>query len=225
MGYYVDLSAITLKQYAERLKNTVLLPSQRILKEDIDRRFAVIADRGIQNIRQLQETLKTKGNVAAFAKATSLPEPYLIVLRRELCSYISQVRKVADFPSIGDDLKFRLAALSVHTMETLYDRVLTPEGRAALGGELSAQGEEMLMLTKLADVSRLRYVNPAFATLLAHSAYDTAAKIKGADPRALHQELLAVNEKNSFFKGCINPKDMEFLAREAGYVSLDIRYD
>ena len=159
-----------------------MLPSQRILKEDVDRRFAVIADQGIQNIRQLQETLKTKGNVAAFAKATSLPEPFLTVLRRELNSYNSQVRKAADFPSIGDDIKSRLAALSVHTMETLYDRVLTPEGRAALGGALSASGEEVLFWAKLADVSRLRYVNPAFATLLAHSAYDTAAKIKGADP-------------------------------------------
>jgi len=225
MGYYIDLSAISLEQYAQRLKSTEMLPSQQILKEDVDRRFAVIADQGIQNIRQLQEALKTKGKVNAFAKVTALPEPYLTVLRRELNSYTAQVRKIADFPTIGDGLKAGLAALSIHTMEELYDHVLTPERRAALSGELSASGEDVLFLTKLADVSRLRYVNPPFATLLAHSAYDTTAKIKNADPGALYRELVAVNEKKGFFKGRINPKDMEFLMREAGYVSLDIRYN
>lgn len=225
MGYHLDLSAISLSQYAERLKNTELLPSQQILKEDIDRRFAIIADQGIRDVRQLRQALKAKGDVYAFAEATGLPEAFLMVLRRELNSYTSQVRKVADFSSIGDGLKDRLAALSIHTMEQLYDRVLTPQRRAVLGGELSASGEDVLMLAKLADVSRLRYVNPAFATLLAHSAYDTAALIRKADPQALHQEIVAVNGKYGFFKGRINPKDMEFLIREAENVSLDIRYD
>ena len=225
MGYYMDLSAISLKQYADRLKNTELLPSQQVLKEDVDRRFAIIAGQGIQNILQLQDMLKTKGKVSSFAKATALPEPYLTVLRRELNSYTAQVRKIADFSSIGDGLKAGLAALSILTMEDLYDRVLTPEKCTALAVELPASVDDVLMLTKLADVSRLRYVNPPFATLLAHSAYDTVAKIKEADPLALHRELMAVNENSGFFKGRINAKDMEFLAREAGYVSLDIRYD
>lgn len=135
------------------------------------------------------------------------------------------MRKIEDFPGVGEEIKIRLSGRGIRTAEDLYGEVITPAQRAALAADISASGEEVLLLAKMADVSRLRYVNPAFAALLAHSAYDTVAKIKDAGQQDLYQELIAVNERYGFYGGCINAKDMGFLIRETEYVSLDIRYE
>ena len=42
--------------------------------------------------------------------------------------------------------------------------------------ELGFDEEEALFLAKIYDFSRLRYVNPSFATLLLNSNYDTRKK-------------------------------------------------
>ena len=52
MGYYIDLSKISLEQFREKLANGELLPSQQILKDEIDERFQKIKDQKINKINQ-----------------------------------------------------------------------------------------------------------------------------------------------------------------------------
>ena len=58
-GYYLDLSAFSLEKLKGLFKKTRLLPSQRILQENIDERFACLEQNGIENLEQLQKVLKT----------------------------------------------------------------------------------------------------------------------------------------------------------------------
>jgi len=60
MGYYIDLSKMSLNEFKENLKSRNLLPSQQILKKDIDKNFNVIKKQNIENLHQLQQALKTK---------------------------------------------------------------------------------------------------------------------------------------------------------------------
>ena len=48
--YYLDLAAFTLGKLKNLLKNSRLLPSQQIFQEDIDQRFACLAQYGIENL-------------------------------------------------------------------------------------------------------------------------------------------------------------------------------
>lgn len=70
MGYYIDLSRITLNEFKKKLKSTDLLPSQQIIKEDIDDKFQVLQSQNIENMHQLQQALKNKGNVNEFSNLT-----------------------------------------------------------------------------------------------------------------------------------------------------------
>lgn len=69
MGYYINLAAVTLDEYKQRLAENELLPSQQVLKEDIDARFAVFAGMGIRDAAQLRQALKSKKDVEAPAGA------------------------------------------------------------------------------------------------------------------------------------------------------------
>lgn len=72
MGYYIDLSKISLEQFREKLANGELLPSQQILKDDLDERFQKIKDQKINNMNELKQALKTKAQLNKFAAITLL---------------------------------------------------------------------------------------------------------------------------------------------------------
>lgn len=224
MGYYIDLSRISLDAFKNKLALADLLPSQKILKEQIDERFYAISDQQIENLDQLQQALSTKSKVEHFAKTTGLPADYLTVLRREINSYHPQPRKIKDFSCLSAETKERLEKKGIRTTVELYDRIATKSDRNALMNELKISEEESLLLAKLTDVSRLRYVNQDFATLLVNSDYDTVEKIKQADHQSLYENLTKINGEKRYFKGRINLSDMKFLIKDAATLSLDIMY-
>lgn len=224
MGYYIDLSKMSLNEFKENLKSRNLLPSQQILKKDVDKNFNVIKKQNIENLHQLQQALKTKNKVKEFSDLTGLTLDYLTILRREINSYHPQPRKIKDFPGLSPSTKEKLEKKDIKTTPQLYQKVALKTDWDELKKELGFNEEEALVLAKICDVSRLRYVNPAFATLLLNSDFDTVEKIKNATPDELYQNLVKVNENKKYYKGRINPKDMEFLVNETLNVLLDVEY-
>ena len=136
MGYYIDLSSIPLDTYQKRLETTDLLPSQQLLKIDIEEKFKEIKSHNIVNMFQLQQTLKTKEKVKQFSETTSLPIDYLTVLRREINSYHPRPRKIKDFPGLSGKLKEKLVQIGVQTTVELYDKTATKSERDKLKKEM-----------------------------------------------------------------------------------------
>lgn len=224
MSYYIDLSKITLDKFKDILNSGYLLPSQQILKEDIDDKFFALKSQNIENVYQLQQALKTKGKINDFSRSSSLSIDYLIVLRRMVNSYHPQPRKIKDFTGLSAETKDKLENMGIKTTPQLFEKMALKEDRENLRIELGISDDEALVLAKISDVSRLRYVNPSFATLLVNSRYDTVEKIKIADSNELYQELVTLNENKKYYKGRINLKDMGFLVNDTSNVSLDVEY-
>lgn len=226
MAYYVDLSRISLDDFKQRLQTTNLIPSVQILLDEIDARFALLQRQGIATLADVQLALKSKANVARLAAEISdLSLDYLTVLRREVNSYHPNTRKLADFACLADTTPEKLAAAGIKTTQTLYDHILTPADRAQLTEQHALRAGEARLLAKLADVSRLRYVNPAFATLLAYSQFDTVAKIRQVQACDLYAELSAVNAAGGYFSGALSERDMQYLIDNAAWIDLDIEYN
>ena len=224
MGYYIDLSKISLEQFREKLANGELLPSQQILKDDLDERFQKIKDQKINNMNELKQALKTKAQLNKFAATTFLPIDYLTILRREVNSYHPQARKIKDFPCLSAKTIKGLAAIGIKTTVELYEQIVTKAARKKLQEKLGITSKEALLLAKLTDVSRVRYINQAFATLLINSEYDTLQKINQADFEELYQQLSTINQEKGYFRGKIFLKDMKYLIKDTENVSFEIEY-
>ena len=224
MSYSVDLSTISISDYKAKLLVAHLTPSQKILLDRIDERLEALEAEGIDDLHELKQTLKTKARVAAFAAKTGLPEDWLTVLRREVNSRHPKPRKLCDFPCIPIGTVAELEEMGVKTTVQLFDLVKTLSARAELRSRLDATDDDLLLLAKLADLCRLRYVNHTFATLLVHSAYDTVERLREADGETLHANLTELNRDGAFFKGAIGLNDMRFLVAEAVEASLAVEY-
>lgn len=59
MGYSLDLSKISIQSYKEILKYQYLLPSRKILNQDIDSSFDDIHSCQIKNLVELKNALST----------------------------------------------------------------------------------------------------------------------------------------------------------------------
>jgi hypothetical protein len=206
--YQLDLEQITLAKFRTLLKKGRLLPSQRVLRERLDERFDVLKQQGITNIRRLQMALKAKKDVSACAKKTGIPEDFLTVLRREANSYNPKPRALKDFTAVDRTLVSKLGKMGITDTIQYLEKTGTKKDRAQLARTLGVDVKSIETLTRLADLTRLRYVNAAFATLLLNGGYDSVERVSKANPQKLYDDLVAINEGKKIFGGAIGLEDM-----------------
>lgn len=208
-GYYLDLGTLSLTKLKGRFKTTRLLPSQQRLLEKIDERFACLEENGIENLEQLQKALKTKSAIQSFAEAIGLPLDYLTILRREVNSYQPKPIDLKDFPGADPDVVRKLRQIGIENTEQLFPYVLTLQARSEFAEQNQIEYEDILELTKLTDVARIKWVGPKFARLLVESEYDTVEKIADSNYEELYLALIRVNEETRIYKGKFGIEDMK----------------
>lgn len=81
LGYYIDLKSISIEEYKDILRSTELIPSWKILEENIDENLDVIKSHNLKNLDELLTALKSKDNVIILSKESGLSEKYLETLR------------------------------------------------------------------------------------------------------------------------------------------------
>ncbi|MBN1917787.1 MAG: DUF4332 domain-containing protein [Verrucomicrobia bacterium] len=211
----VKLDQITLKKLKMLLKKGRLLPSQQVLKEQLDERFSVLEKQGIRNVQQLQMALKAKKDVSAFAKETGIPDAFLTVLRREANSYTPKPRALKDFSVVDGRFISKLGKMGITDTVQYLEKTGTKKDRKLLADTIGAGIKDIEALTRLADLTRLRYVNAAFAALLVKAGYDSVQTVSKADPQKLYNDLVTINGGEKIFGGAIGLEDMKSCVLDA----------
>ena len=132
MGYYIDLLSISIDQYKEVLKTTELIPSWKVLGEDIDKNWDIIKKHNINNLDELLKAFKDKSKIQEFSKQSGLPAKYLEVLKRVVNGYRQKPNRLKDFSCISEDILQKFEKSGLENTLKLYDKVLTPKKRNEL---------------------------------------------------------------------------------------------
>lgn len=223
-NYYIDLKKIALSAYAEELTQTELIPSRRIIQEDIPQRFACLARRGITNLNDLLTALKTPEKIKTLAHEAGLSEEYLAILKREISSNQPKPVALKDFPGIPSEAIQKLETLGIMNTRQFFDHIKTESERQQLAQKTGIPAEIILELTKLTDVVRIKWVGANFARLLVDSGCDTVEKVTGADYTQVYRQLMKINEEKQYFKGKFGLNDMKLCVLAAKSVPLAIQY-
>lgn len=67
-------------------------------------------------------------------------------------------------------------------------------------------------------LTRIQWVNPLFAKVLADAGYKNAETIAKANPEDLYKAVNTINQEGQYFKGKIGLRDMKRLVKAASYV-------
>ncbi len=224
MGYYIDLERISIDEYKTMLKNADLIPSWRVVQDHIDEHLDVVKQHNIQNVADLKKALKTTGHVLKFSQLSGLPEPYVAVLRRVTNGYHPKPNRIQDFPCLREDTVEKLRTVGIKNTFQLYPEIVTANTRNELAERTGIDAQNILILTKLTDLSRIRWVNHTFAYILLEAGYDTAQNVAQADYQALYDTIRRLNQERALYKGNIGAHDMKLCVEAAQCLDFDIEY-
>lgn len=224
MGYYIDLEKISIDDYLIKLKSAYLPPSRMILKDKLDERFGIFKSIGIVNVKGLIQLLKKKDKFTELSKVDYLPGDYLTILLRELNSTLPKPNKIADFTGISKDTIDKLEKIGIKNTEKLYDKVITKSDRQKLAESIGINYSDILELTKLTDLSRIKWVGVTFARMLYDLGVDTVEKASKSDPVYLHEKINQLNKEKSIYKGQIGLNDIKIFVNAAKEIPLEVEY-
>lgn len=224
MGYYIDLEKITLSDYCKKLHLAYLPPGRMILKEKTEERFGYFEKTGIKNIKELILFLKKKDSFAQISEVEGFSADYLTILLRELNSIHPKPNKLADFKEISKDAISRLAQAGIKDTEKLYYKVITKKQRNQLAESLGLNEQDVLQLTCLTDLSRIKWVGATYALLLHDLGVDSVEKVSASDAPDLHARINQRIKELTIFKGGIGINDVKILIETANELPVEIEY-
>ena len=134
------------------------------------------------------------------------------------------INKIKDFPGIADDTVLKLENIAIKNTLQLFEKIVTSKNRIELSKQTGIDKNEVLKITKLTDLSRIRWVNHTFAYVLLEAKYDTVEKVANANYKELFETVKQLNEERKLYKGHIGLHDMKLCVDAAKDVSLEIEY-
>ncbi|MCG8307034.1 MAG: DUF4332 domain-containing protein [Cytophagales bacterium] len=96
--------------------------------------------------------------------------------------------------------------------------------RSELSNKTGVSKIELMKLTKLTDLSRIRWVNHTFAYVLLEAGYDTAEKVANADPQVLYETVKQLNKEREIYNAHIGVRDMKMCIDAANGLDFEIEY-
>ncbi|MBI9109503.1 MAG: DUF4332 domain-containing protein [Spirochaetales bacterium] len=224
MGYYVDLKSISIDEYKDILKSTELIPSWKILEKNIEENLDAIKNQNLKNLDELLTALKSKDNIKILSEKCGLPEKYLEVLKRVVNGYRQKPNRLKDFPVISEEVIEKLEKLGIKNTLKLYEMILTADKREVLSKTTGIDKNEILKLTKLTDLSRIRWVNHTFAYVLLESGYDTVETVAKANYKILYTTIKKLNKEKKIYNAHIGERDMKMVIESAQELNIEIEY-
>ena len=194
MGYTLPLEQISLNNYRQLLRQQNLLPGRRVLWEQLDERFDLLADAGLSTVAELASALSTPNKLSALAAKTGIPEDYLTILRRELGSLAQKPVPLSDFPGCEPAEIQALADLGIRTSKEYWEK----------GG--TTQDE----LFSLCDLVRINGVGAVAARAFYEAGFRDVVAVAQANAADMLSRVNTVNAEKGYYKAKLGEKDMQF---------------
>ncbi len=210
MNFTVSLEKVSIVNYKTFLKGIMLIPSRKMLQQNIDADFSKIQASGINNLSELEKALSSPQKLKDFSGKTGVDMDYLVLLKRELGCLEPKPVLLKDFP-IGDGtVAEALLQAGIKTSKDFYAIVEVPEnigGIARIGSVSVDKAYELFCLCKL---SRINGIGAAAAKCFFDAGFMSPEDIAKEKADEMLAKISAANEGNRYYKAKLGLKDMQF---------------
>ena len=165
-GYSIDLTSISISEFVDTLLTVELLPSRRVLADHIAAVAPRLESEGVSHLAQLKKLLSNKTRYPQVADELGVEPEYLILLNREVNSYVSKPVPLAKLGYLTDDELSGLRSVGVVSTKDLYEQCPLRADRDVLAAEASIAAARLEHILRLANLVRINGVGPAFAEFL-----------------------------------------------------------
>lgn len=163
--YHIDAMNFPIERFKQWIKLRELIPSRRLLKDNLEESFQAIADSGLVTLEELLDALRSKDKIETFSKKSGLSVEYLTVLNREAKSYFPKPVKLSELPGVSAADIEKLEAAGIKNTRHLFELAVDSDQLEQVGREIGVPKKSMKELFGLSDLSRAYGVGPIFARL------------------------------------------------------------
>lgn len=195
--YNINIEKISILEYKEILKNKYLIPSRKILLENIDLNFEKIIKLGINNLAVLKKELDDQSN---FSDKTKIPIEYLNILRREIGAIKSKVIKLTDFTGIIDkEIINSLIENKIVNSKQFYEQYSKENNKKEL--------EELYILC---SYIRMDGVGVLAAKAFYEAGYRSVNEIAKSNCNDMLIKITNINKENKYFTTKLGTNDIQY---------------
>lgn len=202
------MKEFSLEEYQKILESKKLLPGRKILETNISGRFEIMGDVGIKNLEELLGQLKNKKKIEYFKTKTGISEDYLLILKREIKSYLPNPVSLTKFPGINQDHIAKMADIGIKNSKQLLTQVKDQKELSHLSIKLDIPTNDLIEILRLSDLVRISGVGPVFARMMLDNGTNTTGKVANCSPKHLFGELKSLNAKNNYTKAKFTQNDV-----------------
>jgi hypothetical protein len=206
--YHISLKEVGLEEYQKILESKKLLPGRRILENNISKNFEIMHKMGIKNLEELLEQLKNKKKIENFKNKTGIPENYLIILKREIKSYLPNPVSLTKFPGINQDFVEKMADVGIKNSKQFINQIINQKELSNLSIQSDIPPNDLFEILCLSDLVRISGVGPVFARMMIDNGTNTTEKVANCSPKHLFEELKHLNEKRNYTKAKFTQNDI-----------------
>lgn len=206
----MDFSKISIESYKEILNNQSLLPSRKILHQDMDSSFDAIQSCQIKNLVELKNVLSTNKKLSAFSEKSGLSKDYLTILRREIGSIEPKTVLVKEFPEIDEKALSSLAANNIKSSKDYYQLFDSLKDKNEITKTISTSIDIAQELFSLCDIVRINGVGAVAAKSFFDAGYESVYDVANTTAEEMLERVSKVNDIKHYYKAKLGTKDMQF---------------
>ena len=218
MTYYLQDEKVSLDDLQRRIEETDLVPSRSSLLENIKDKFTTLKSQGISTLAGLRKELKNSKKIPLFSEKTGIDEQYLKLLRREIESYFPKAFPLKSFDWLPESELSKLEKKGYKNAALLFEALNSSEKREEIIDTMGIDAGFIDSIYSLVDLTRIQWVSPTAARMLASAGYTNAKMVSKANAEELCSRLEQANKGNKYFKGKIGLRDIKRLVKAASYV-------
>jgi len=211
--YSINLAKFSITDFVEILKSIDLLPGRRILLTEIEALKAAVDRLNINNLADLQILLKRKADYPKLAFELGISEDYLIVLNREISSYVSKPLKIDDINFFTSQEIVVLTNLSIKTTKDLYLKALNQSDRKLLSQQSKISIEKICEASGICDLLRVNGIGPSFARALTQIGIRSVSDYLNSQSTDILVKFESYVKTASDLKSKLGLKDIEYCKR------------
>lgn len=210
MGYSLDLSKISIEAYKVILKNQYLLPSRKVLHQEMDSSFDAIHNCKMNNLVELKNALSTTQKLCAFSEKSGLSKDYLTILRREIGSIEPKAVLIKEFPEIDEKTTASLVATGMKTSKDYYEFYDSLKDKKEITQKISISEEKAQELYYLCDLVRINGVGAIAAKSFFDGGFKSVYDVVNTTAEEMLERVSKVNDIKQYYKTKLGTKDMQF---------------
>lgn len=210
MGYSLDLCKISIDAYKEILKNQYLLPSRKILHQDMDSCFHAMHGCQIKNLAELKKALSTPQKLSAFSEKSGLSTDYLTILRREIGSIEPKIALLKDFPEVEEETITSLELEGLKSSKDFYEFYYSLKDKNEIIQKVSISFDKAQELISLCNLVRINGVGAVAAKSFFDAGYKSVYDVANTTAEEMLERVSKVNDIKQYYKAKLGTKDMQF---------------